>query len=136
MYFTGNDGYQNFLVFAPMLSSLVLDSNKKVPNWILTGISSEKIKPFDTNLEPTMSNLANGRVNLKFNNFVLVQKRFFFSVYSNFILNLYIVYELNPGHSYPANNFTLKSCFFDTVEEWHLMEKVSGVLTMALLEML
>ena len=29
---------------------------------MLTGILSEKIKAFDTNLEPTMSNLANGRV--------------------------------------------------------------------------
>ena len=27
-----------------------------------TGISSEKIKWFDTNLEPSMTNLANGRV--------------------------------------------------------------------------
>ena len=26
-YFTSNDGYQNFLVFAPMLSSLILDRN-------------------------------------------------------------------------------------------------------------
>ena len=62
MYFTGNDDYQNFLVFAPTLSSLVLNSNKKVTNWISTGISfkkKKKIKPFDTNLEPTMSNLAN-----------------------------------------------------------------------------
>ena len=32
MYFTGNDGYQNFLVFAPMLSSLILNSNRKVTN--------------------------------------------------------------------------------------------------------
>ena len=48
-----------------MLSSIILESNKKVTNWILSGISSEKIEPFDTNLEPTMSNLANGRVNLK-----------------------------------------------------------------------
>ena len=28
MYFTCDDGYQNFSVFAPMLSSLILDSNK------------------------------------------------------------------------------------------------------------
>ena len=27
IYFTGNEGYQNFLVFAPMLSSLILESN-------------------------------------------------------------------------------------------------------------
>ena len=33
-----------------------------VTNWVSTRISSEKIKIFDNNLEPTMSNLANGRV--------------------------------------------------------------------------
>ena len=60
IYFTGNHDYKRFLVFAPMLSSLILDSNKKVTKCILTGISSEKIKPFDTNLEQTMSKLANG----------------------------------------------------------------------------
>ena len=33
----------------------------------------EKVKelPFDTNLEPTMCNLANGRITLKFNNVLL-----------------------------------------------------------------
>ena len=75
-----------------MLSSLVLDSNEKVTTWISTGISSEKIKPFHTNLEPTMSNLANGTVNLKFNNSVLVRKSFS-SLYSNFLLNMFIVYN-------------------------------------------
>ena len=28
-YFTGNDGYQNYLVFVPMLTLLTLDNNKK-----------------------------------------------------------------------------------------------------------
>ena len=93
-YFKSNDGNQNFLVSTPMLSSKVLDSNKRVTNWISTGISSEKIKPFDTNLEPTMPNLANGRAILKFNNPVLVQKSLSL-LYSNFILDLYIVYNLN-----------------------------------------
>ena len=64
MYFTGNDGYQNFLFFALMISSLLLHSNIKVTNWISGRISSGKIKPFDTGLEPTMSNLANIRVKL------------------------------------------------------------------------
>ena len=50
MYFTGNDGYQSFLVFAPMLRSLILDSNTEVTDWISTGILSEEIKPFDTAL--------------------------------------------------------------------------------------
>ena len=53
MYFTGDDVYQNF--FTPMLSSVMLDSNKKVTNWMSTGISSEKINLFNADLEPTMS---------------------------------------------------------------------------------
>ena len=43
IYFIGNNGYHIFLVFAPMLSSLTLDVNKKVTYWILTRVSSEKI---------------------------------------------------------------------------------------------
>ena len=74
MYVTGDDGYQNFSVSAPMLSSVTVDNNKKTIYWISTGISSETIKPFDTKLKPTMSNLANGKVNLKVNNSVLVKK--------------------------------------------------------------
>ena len=58
MYFTGNDGYQNFLVFAPILSSLILDSKRIVTNWIQTKISFGKMKPFDTNFEWIMSNLG------------------------------------------------------------------------------
>ena len=65
MYFTGDDVYQIFLGLAPILSSLMLDSNRKVTNWIWTRILSEKVKPFDTDLEPRISNLANGRGNLK-----------------------------------------------------------------------
>ena len=74
MYILGNNGYQNFLVFVPVLNSLTLDNSKKVTDWISIGVSLEKIKLFDTNLAPTMLNLANGRVSLKFNNSVLVQK--------------------------------------------------------------
>ena len=114
MYITSDDGYQNFVDSASMLISLILDSNKKVNNWILTGISSEKMKPFDTGLEPTMSNLAYGRVNSKYKNVLLVQKGFSSSLYSNFILNLYIVYELNHWPRNPANNFTPKNCLFGT----------------------
>ena len=44
------------------------------------GISSQNIKLFDTNLELTMSNLANGRVHLKFNNSAFVQKVFLLCV--------------------------------------------------------
>ena len=83
-YFTGNDGYQDFLVFAPMLNSLVLDNNIKVTNWISTGVLP--FKPFDVNLAPTLTNLANGKVSLKLNNSVLVQKNS--ALYSNLILSL------------------------------------------------
>ena len=91
IYLTGDDGYQILLVFASMASFLKLDSNRIVTNWMFTGISSIKIKPFDTGYESTMSNLAKNRVHLKFNNSALEQKSFS-SPYSNFILNLYIAY--------------------------------------------
>ena len=137
-----------FLVFALILSSLIWDINKKVTNWISTGISSEKIKPLGTCLQTTMSNL--GRVNLKFKNSVLVQN-IFSSLCATFILSLYIVYELNTWLPNPANSFALKNCLFDRVKLTRnvnkskltynsgritLMEKVSGVLVMTLLEML
>ena len=86
---------------------------------LLTGYQPKynmnNIKPFDTNLEQNMPNLANGRIILKFNNSVLVQKNSS-SLYSNFILNLYIVYKLNNQSSNPSNNFPLKNCLFVTVK--------------------
>ena len=58
-----------FLVFAPMLNSLTLDNNEKVTNQIS--------KPFDTNLALSMTNLANGKVNLKFSKCFSANKFFF-----------------------------------------------------------
>ena len=98
MYFIGSDYYQNFLFFVPMLSSLILDSNKKVTNWILTRTLSENIIRFDSNLGSTMSNLDTGKLILKFNNSVLVQIKFL-SLYSNFITFFY----------HFTNNFTPKT---------------------------
>ena len=80
----------------------------------MTGILSEKVKPFDIDLKLTMPNVANSRANLKSSNSFWVQKRFS-SLYSNVILYLYIVYELNTWSRNRANNFTLKSCLFGTV---------------------
>ena len=111
MCFAGNDDYQDFQVFVPMLSSPILDGNKKAINWILTGISSKKIKSFDSNLEPTISNLANSKVILIFNNSVLVQKQFSL-LYINFVLNIYVIYELNTCSCNASNSLTLKSCLF------------------------
>ena len=81
----------------------------------MTRISSEKIKPFDTNFEPTLSNLAKSKIILKFSNSVLVQKKFS-SLDSNFNLKLYIVYELATWPRNPTNNFTLKNFLFGTVQ--------------------
>ena len=94
-----------------MLNLLTLEDNKKVTNWI----SSEKTKPFDANFAPNMTNLANGRVSLTSNNSVLVQ-RSSSSLYSNFILNLYIIYELSNWPRNNTNNFTPTNCLLDTVK--------------------
>ena len=37
-------------------------------------------------------------------------------MYSNFILSLYTVYELNTWPRNPTNNFTLKNCLFGTAK--------------------
>ena len=62
-----------------------------------------------------MSNLGNGRIILKFNNSVLVQQNYS-SLYSNFILNLHIVPEINNWLRNPSNDFTIKNCLFGTVK--------------------
>ena len=113
MCFTANDDYQNFLVFVPALCSLTLGSNKEVTNWPSTRISFSKVKPFNINLNDMY--LVHGKVILKFNNSVLVQKKSS-SLFSNFILILYKVYELIIWPHNPTNNFPLKNCLFVTVK--------------------
>ena len=81
----------------------------------MTGISSEKIEPFDTGLEMIMSELANRRVILISHNSVLVQKKFY-SLYCHFILNLYVVYESNTKAHNLNNNFALKNCLPGTIK--------------------
>ena len=61
-----------------------------------------------------MSNLANGRIILKLKS-GLVHKNYS-SMYSSFILNLYIVYERNNWSRNPTNNFKPKNCLFGTVK--------------------
>ena len=53
-----------------------------------------------------MTNLANGRVSLNFNNLL----------YKNFIFNLCMVYQLNDLPRNPTNTFTLTNCLFRTVK--------------------
>ena len=62
-----------------------------------------------------MSDLANDRVILKFDNSVLEQTSSS-SLHSNFFKNLYIVYEINNWPRNPTNNFSLKNCLFGTVK--------------------
>ena len=62
-----------------------------------------------------MSNLAKGTVILKFINPILMQKSSS-SLYSNFVLNLYIVFRLNNWPHNPTNNLPLKSFLFGTVK--------------------
>ena len=48
IYFTDDGGYQEILVFAPMLNPIKLDNkNNKVTNWMPTEILPKKVKPFD-----------------------------------------------------------------------------------------
>ena len=109
------------------------------------------MKPSDANLELTISNLANARVKLKFDNSVLVQISLS-SLYSNFMFNLEIVCEWNTWAGNPAKNFTLKKLFIWYIQiskkcnkkeiylQWSRnsiwWRKFMGVLVMTLLEML
>ena len=61
-----------------MFSSKVLHSNKTVTNWTWNGISPEKINLFDTDLESTMSKLANVGGILKLSNSFIMQKNFLY----------------------------------------------------------
>ena len=54
---------------------------------------------------------------------VLVEKNSS-SIYSNFILSLYIVYELNNRLCNPTNSFTLKNCIFDNVKLTKNLDKI------------
>ena len=139
--------------FHLLLQCLVLQHQIVIES-LLTSYQAEyqlkKIETFEIALERIMSNLANGRANLKFNNSVLVRKSLSLS-HGKFFLNLYIAYELNTWPSNPTNDFLLKTILFGTanqsemhtkvnllimVQEQHLMEKASGFLVMTLLEVL
>ena len=73
MYFTSDDGYQNVFVFDSMPCPLKLDSNNKIHD-------INKNKPSHPSNEPILSNLANGRVSIKFKLIFFRAKRFFFIV--------------------------------------------------------
>ena len=62
-----------------------------------------------------MPNLAYFKAIVKLNNSLLVQKSYS-SQYNNFILYLYIAYELNDWPDNSTNNFTLKNCLLGTVK--------------------
>ena len=64
-----------FLGFSAIINSLTLD-NEKVISSTSTGISPGKNNLFDSVFEPKMSNLANGRTILNFNNSVLMKRNY------------------------------------------------------------
>ena len=71
----------------------------------------KRMSSFGSSPASVMSNLGNGKIILKFNKSVLVQQNSF-SLYSIFILNLYMVYNLNNW----SRNFTFKKCLFGTLK--------------------
>ena len=99
----------------------------KGTGWIPTGVPAKEIKPFDVSLAPTLTDLANGRRSLKFNNSVLVQKKYPL-LYSIFILNLYIVYELNNWLNKSTNNFTLKIVYLMESNLQEMQTKVNLII--------
>ena len=99
----------------------------KRTGWIPTGVSAKEIKPFDVSLATTLTDLANGRRSLKFNNSVLVQKKYPL-LYSIFILNLYIVYELNNWPNKSTNNFTLKIVYLIESNLQEMQTKVNLII--------
>ena len=76
-------------------------------NWILKRISPGKKNSCDPSFALITLNLGNGRVSIKCNKSVLVEQNSS-SLYSNLILSLFKVYELNNLLIYEKNNFTLK----------------------------
>ena len=69
----------------------------------------------DQQLEnPNSGNLAKGRVILKSNKSVLMQKILLHCM-ATFTLNLHLVYELNNWPRSPRNSFTLRNSLFGTV---------------------
>ena len=64
-------------------------------------------KPFNPSLALIMTNLANDRVSIKSSNSVLGQRSCSL-LYITFILQLYLVYEINTLPRNPSNNFTIK----------------------------
>ena len=72
MYFTDYNGYHIFLAFQQCLISY--NNNKNYKSWTSTEIPPKKNKPFASILGPIMCNLGNGKIRMKFNSSVLVQK--------------------------------------------------------------
>ena len=77
----------------------------------------------DQQLEnPNSGNLAKGRVILKSNKSVLMQKILLHCM-ATFTLNLHTVYELNNWPRSPRNSFTLRNCLFGTVTlVWNIVK--------------
>ena len=94
-YFNNNDGFQNYLVFPPLKSSLTTDGTDKITSWKSIGISAEEIKPVSSKYAPKQISLADGGVSLKFKGSFLVQQSGNPQLFNSKTVNVYLVYEPN-----------------------------------------
>ena len=91
-----------FRFFQTVVNSLSLHNNNNNKNEI-TGYKPEYLQ---SSLAQIISNLANDRVSIKFNKSVSMQQSPS-SLYNQFILNSYMVYNFNNLQNNPNNNFIL-----------------------------
>jgi len=100
-YFTGNDGFQNTLIYPPMLSTVERDVNDKVKKWVSTGREKTPLLSYN-NFKPIVSDFA-----IHFQgNYLAHEKE---SDINDGVTNFYIVYKFDPwtpsfGNKYPFHN--------------------------------
>ena len=75
-----NDGLQNYLIFPPSFDIRKLCNRDyvKVAFWRSVGISTKTIEPFEVKIGPEVNHSNEGKISIKFNNTVLIQKAFTF----------------------------------------------------------
>ena len=123
-YFIGKshfeeDGTQNYLVFQPIIRYFKINTNKNVPDYVLSWqpkrLSAEVIKPpttSDNSLTPTISYYHASKIRVKFTRSYFKQDKIIFN--HGKVVNIYIVYEVGASSS-NDNNLTLKNYLFGAV---------------------
>ena len=93
-----------FKFFQTVVNSLSLHNNNNNNN--KNEITGYKPEYLQSSLAQIISNLANDRVSIKFNKSVSMQQSPS-SLYNQFILSSYMVYNFNNLQNNPNNNFIL-----------------------------